>query len=120
MKLLRREAIWIHTHFVTNCRYLPEHFAREIREKMDRVLDRLGIVFGIHFDGRGEEGLRIVLECIPLRETMEKAEAALREIIGPIPARPRRTKVEVEPPARARRTTVKVEPPARRIAIERR
>jgi len=120
MKLLHREEIWIHTHFVTDCRYLPEHFAREIREKMDRVLDGLGIVFGIHFDGRGEEGLRIVLECIPLRETMEKAEGALREIIRPIPARPRRTKVQIGPPARGRRTKVQVEPPAGRIAIERR
>ena len=107
MKLLRREEIWIHTHFVTDCSYLPEHFAREIREKMDRVLERLGLVFGIHFDSRGDEGLGIVLECIPLRETMEKAEGALREIIGPIPARPRRTKVQIEPAAG-------------RIAVERR
>ncbi len=120
MKVLRREEIWIHTHFVTDCAYLPEHFAREIRGKMDRVLDGLGIVFGVHFDSGGDEGLRIVLECIPLRETMEKAEGALREIVAPIPARPRRTRVQVEPPARPRRTKAEAGRPARRIAIERR
>jgi len=96
MKVLRREEIWIHTHFVTDCRYLPEHFAREIRRKMDRLLDRLGIVFGIHFDSRGDEGLRIVLECIPLRQTMQQIESALADMIKPIPARPRKTRVAIE------------------------
>jgi hypothetical protein len=100
MRVLGREEIWIHTHFVTDCRYLPDHVARETRRKIDRVLDRLGIVFGIHFDCRGEEGLRIVLECIPLRETMQQIEAALTALIEPIPSRPRRTQVNIEPPRR--------------------
>lgn len=99
MKILRREEIWIHSHFVTDCTHLPEHRAREIRRKMDRVLDRLGIVFGIHFDSRGDEGLRIVLECIPLPDTMERIESALAATIEPMPARPRRTKVEIDPEA---------------------
>jgi len=80
--------------------YLPDHHAREIRRKMGRVLDKVGIVFGIHFDSRGDEGLHIVLECIPLPETMGKIESALTEIVGPIPALPRRTKVEIEPAKR--------------------
>lgn len=100
MKVLRREEIWIHTHFVTDCAYLPDHHARDIRRKMKRLLDKLGIVFGIHFDSRGREGLRIVLECIPLPETMGKIESALREMIEPIPARPRKTRVAIEPPKR--------------------
>ncbi|UCC67731.1 MAG: hypothetical protein JSV79_11520 [Armatimonadota bacterium] len=100
MELLRRDEVWIHTHFVTDCRYLPDHHARDIRRKTDRVLDRLGIVFGIHFDSRGEEELSIVLECIPLPETMREIESALAKIVRPIPSRPRRTKVEIEPPKR--------------------
>ena len=101
MRILRREEVWIHTHFVTDCTYLPAHFAREIRSKMDRVLDQLGIVFGIHFDSRSDEqGLTIILECIPLQEAMRKIELALAEIVKPIPARPRKTQVRVEPPER--------------------
>lgn len=104
MRILRREEIWINTHFVTDCSYLPDHAAREIGRKMDRVLESLGIVFGIHFDSRGGEGVRIVLECIPLREKMQQIEAELTALIEPIPSRPRRTRVEVEPPgARPRR-----------------
>jgi hypothetical protein len=99
MEVLRRHAIWVHTHFVTDCAYLPDHRAREIRRKMDRVLDKLGIVFGIHFDSRGDEGLRIVLECIPLPETMREIESKLTEIIAAIPARPRKTRVAIEAPA---------------------
>ena len=101
MRIVRREAVWIHTHFLTDCVYLPAHHAREIREKMSRVLEEQRIVFGVHFDSRGdEEGLRIVLECIPRPETMERIESALADIIGPIPARLRRTRVQIEPPAR--------------------
>lgn len=100
MKIVRRQEMWIHTHFVTNCTYLPDHHAREIRRKVNRLLEKLGIVFGIHFDEKYDGGLRIVLECIPLPETMEKVESGLAEIIEPIPARPRKTKVRIEPPAR--------------------
>ena len=98
MKILRREELWIHTHFVTNCRHLPDHHARAVQRDMARVLDELGIVFGIHYDSSGEDGLRIVLECIPLPETMRRIESALAAVLKPIPARPRRTTVEVEPP----------------------
>jgi len=49
VRIVLRENSWIHTYFVTNCAYLPDHFAREIRRKMDRLLEKLGIVFGIHF-----------------------------------------------------------------------
>jgi hypothetical protein len=104
MKVLRREEIWIHTHFVTDCAYLPDHSAREIHQKMGRVLDKLGIVFGIHFDARGDEGLRIVLECIPFPETMAEIESSLEKIIEPVPARPRRTRVEIQSPTRRTRT----------------
>lgn len=101
MKILRREEIWIHTHFVTDCVYLPDHYVREIRRKVARLLDESGIVFGIHFDGRGEGGLRIVLECIPLPETMSRIEQGIREIVAPIPARPRKTEAAIEPAPRA-------------------
>lgn len=100
MKILRREEIWIHTHFVTDCVYLPEHQARHLRRELAPVLEESGIVFGIHFES-GDEGLRIVLECIPLPDKMEKVESALTEIVRPIAARPRKTRVTIEPPARS-------------------
>lgn len=108
MKILRRETVWIHTHFVTDCLYLPDHLAREIQREMAQVLDQERIVFGIHFDARAQdEGLRIVLECIPLADPMARIEAALAAIIKDMPARPRRTRVAIEPP------------PARSIGLER-
>ncbi len=100
MKIVRREVVWIQTHFVTDCTYLPDHYAREIRGKVERLLERIGIVFGIHFDSKGDEGLRIVLECVPLPETMTEFEDGLAEIVQQIPSRPRRTEVQVEPPTR--------------------
>jgi hypothetical protein len=99
MKILQRQEIWIHTHFVTDCTYLPDDRARETRRKTNRLLEKLGIVFGIHFDEQYDGRLRIVLECVPLPQTMEKIESGLAEIIEPIPARPRKTKVRIEPPA---------------------
>jgi hypothetical protein len=100
MKLMAREQTWIHTHFVTDCAYLPDDRARRIQRSMQRVLDEAGIVFGVHFESGENGGLRIVLECIPLPETMEKIEGALADILRPIPSRPRRTRVEIEPPKR--------------------
>jgi len=98
VRILRREIAWIHTHFVTDCTYLPTRHARQIQRQMAPVLDREGIVFGIHYDSRSqEEGLRIVLECIPLPETMERIHSALADIVKPVPAGPRPTRVQVEP-----------------------
>jgi hypothetical protein len=101
MKILRREEIWIHTHFVTDCTYLPDHEARRVRHRTERLLDQVGIVFGIHWHDRADRGLRIVLECIPLPETMQKIEAELAKIVEPIPSRPRKTDVRIEPPRRS-------------------
>lgn len=116
MRILRREVVWIHTHFVTDCVYLPAHYAREIEDKMGRVLEEQRIVFGIHLDSRSdEEGLRIVLECIPLPGPMRQIEAALVEIVKPMPARPRRSRVQVEPPPFARAAGGR---PAKRAAAE--
>jgi len=110
MRILRREAIWIHTHFVTNCVYLPQHHAREIPNQLSPVLKEFGLVAGLHFDTRSEDkGLHIVLECLPFPETRKSIESALAEILKPIPARPRNTRVQIEPPAQptslARRQT---------------
>jgi len=66
VKVVGRERVWIHTHFVTDCTYLPDHHAREIRRKVDRLLEKARIVLGIHFDSRGDDGLLVVLECVPL------------------------------------------------------
>ena len=46
-----------------------------------------------------DPGIRIVLECIPLRGALEQIETALRHIIAPIPARPTPVQtVTTEPP----------------------
>ena len=96
VKILRREKVFVHTHFVTDCEYLPDDRAREVRKHMARVLDELGIVFGIHFAAsRTERGLRIVLECIPGAAEMERIEKELSEAVTDIPCRPRRTRVSV-------------------------
>jgi hypothetical protein len=98
MRILRSQQVWIHTYFITDCTFLPDHYAREIRRKMEAILDELGIVFGIHFFSPNEGGLVIVLACIPLPETMQQIEGRLSEIIKPIPARPRRAAVRIEAP----------------------
>jgi hypothetical protein len=96
MRILRRETVFVHTHFASDCEYLPDDRAREIRKHMARVLDELGIVFGIHFAAsRTERGLRIVLECIPGRAEMERIENELAELTKDIPCRPRKTTVTV-------------------------
>ena len=46
-----------------------------------------------------DPGIRIVLECIPLRSVLEQIETALRRIIAPIPAKPTPVQtVTPEPP----------------------
>jgi hypothetical protein len=54
----------------------------------------------MHFKkSRHYPGIRIVLECIPLRGVLEQIEAALRRIIAPIPAKPTPVQtVTTEPP----------------------
>ena len=104
MKIQRTERLWIHTHFATDCEYLPADRAREIRKGMARVLENERIVFGIHFASSPEEkGVRIVLECLPLPETLARIEHELAKLVAPIPSRPRQTKVEIEPPRRRSR-----------------
>jgi hypothetical protein len=97
MNILRRERAFVHTHFVTDCAYLPDDRAREIRKHMARVLDELGIVVGIHFAAsRAERRLRIVLECIPAAAEMRRIEQELATAVKDIPRRPRKTRVTIE------------------------
>jgi len=42
----------------------------------------------MHFEeSRHDPGIRIVLECIPLRGVLEQIETALQRIIAPIPTK---------------------------------
>lgn len=89
MNIMQRRESWIHTHFVTDCIRLSQTQAREIETALVPILRQHHLVYGIHFaESRHDSGLRIVLECIPLRRTLDSIEAALRQIIAPIPARP--------------------------------
>jgi len=102
MKVLRREKSWLHTHFLTDCEYLPPAAERRLRREMDRVLRENRIVFGVHLAAFPEErGLRVVLECQPLPEALERIETALRQIVKDVPSRPRQTDVRIEPVRRA-------------------
>ncbi|HXH14402.1 MAG TPA: hypothetical protein VNP04_32140 [Alphaproteobacteria bacterium] len=90
MKILERRHTWLHTHFLTDCERLPPHRMREIEEQIVPVLRQFGIVYDIHFDAhRDDPGVRIVLECIPLPNTLELIQLELARIVQPIPARPR-------------------------------
>jgi hypothetical protein len=90
MQILEQRHTWLHTHFLTDCQRLPPHRMREIESQIVPVLRDLGIVYDIHFDAhRDDPGVRIVLECIPLSNTLELIQLELRRIVQPIPARPR-------------------------------
>ena len=90
MNILDRRHTWLHTHFLTDCERLPPHRVREIESQIIPVLRNLGIVYDIHFDAhRDDPGVRIVLECIPLPNTLELIQLELKPIVQPIPARPR-------------------------------
>jgi hypothetical protein len=87
---LDRRHTWLHTHFLTDCERLPPHRIREIESQFTPVLRHLGIVYDIHFDAHHDEpGVRIVLECIPLPNTLELIQLELKRIVQPIPAKPR-------------------------------
>ena len=89
MEIMQRRELWIHTHFVTNCVRLSHAQGREIEAALLPVLRQHHLVYGIHFEeSRHDPGIRIVLECIPLRGVLEHIEAALRRIIAPMPAKP--------------------------------
>jgi hypothetical protein len=90
MNILERRHTWLHTHFLTDCERLPPHRMREIETQVIPVLRKLGIVYDIHFDAhRDDPGVRIVLECIPLPNTLELIQLELARIVQPIPAKPR-------------------------------
>ena len=100
MEILERRELWIHTHFVTDCVRLSHAQGRDIEAALLPVLRQQHIVYGIHFEeSRHDPGIRIVLECIPLRSVLEQIETALRRIIAPIPAQPTPVQtVTTEPP----------------------
>jgi len=94
MRILERRELWIHTHFLTDCVRLSEDRGQQIQEQIQPFLKKLGIVYGLHFEERpGEKGLRIVLECIPFRETLERIHLELQRIVKDIPAKPRPTRM---------------------------
>ena len=90
MNILERRHTWLHTHFLTDCERLPWHRMQEIERQIIPVLRNLGIVYDVHFNAhRHDPGVRIVLECIPLPNTLELIQLELARIIQPIPAKPR-------------------------------
>jgi hypothetical protein len=99
MDILERRETWLHTYFVTNCLRLSVAQGREIEAAMIPVLRQHHIVYGMRFaESRHDPGIRIVLECIPLRQVLDHIEEALRRIVAPIPAKPLPAQVRVAEP----------------------
>jgi hypothetical protein len=89
MDILERRETWLHTYFVTDCARLSVAQGRAIEAAILPVLRQHHIVYGIRFaESRHDPGIRIVLECIPLRRVLDSIEEALRRIVAPIPAKP--------------------------------
>ncbi|HEV8715280.1 MAG TPA: hypothetical protein VGX03_20920 [Candidatus Binatia bacterium] len=94
MKILGREELWIHTHFLTDCTRFPEFRMREVLTEMVPFLRGSGIAFGMRFtQAQNERTCRIVLECVPFAQTLDRIQQKLQEVVHDIPARPPVTKV---------------------------
>jgi len=66
---------------------------REILKEMLPFLRQIGIAFGLHFtQAQNERTCRIVLECIPFAQTLDRIQEKLQEVVRAIPARPSVTK----------------------------
>lgn len=98
MRVVKRTGTWMRTHFLTDGYALTVAGRRRIKNEIESFRRLEGIVFGIHFEEpRGDQGLSIVLECIPLAETMKRIQAQVEKMIKDIPARtPTLKKVRVE------------------------
>ena len=99
MNILERRETWLHTYFVTDCVRLSVAQGRDIEAALLPVLRQHHIVYGIRFaESRHDPGIRIVLECIPLRHVSDSIEEALRRIVAPIPSKPASVQVRVAEP----------------------
>lgn len=102
MKILGREEVWIHTHFLTDCTSLSTARMQEVSQGLVPFLREQGIVYGIHFTQlKDERTCRVVLECIPFPAVPDRIQQQLQDLVREIPSRPRTTKVTVEEPAQA-------------------
>ena len=89
MKIVRRRESWVHTHFITDGERLATRDRKRIEKEIVPLLRQLRIVYGVHFrEPEKDEGIHIVLECIPQEDHLEAIEALLRKVIEPIPKRP--------------------------------
>ena len=103
MKILGREEIWIHTHFLTDCTSLSSARTREVSQGLVPFLREQGIVYGIHFTQlQDERTCRVVLECIPFPAVLDRIQQQLQDLVRKIPSRPPTTKVTVEEPPQTR------------------
>jgi len=94
MRVLKREEVWIHTHFILDSKELSLKDRQKIRLEMEGFLRKLNIVFGIHF--REGETLRVVLECIPEKEKLERIQEKINELLKPLKPKPLTKKITVE------------------------
>lgn len=94
MRVLKREEVWIHTHFVLDSKELGLKERERIKLEMEGFLRNLNIVFGIRF--KEGETLRVILECIPEKEKLDRIQEKLNELLEPLKPKPKTVKVKVE------------------------
>ena len=89
MRIIDRWMDLVHTHFVTDGVRLTERSTRDIERQFAAVLRASGIVFPMHFArAPRDRTIRIVLECQPVGEALDRLERELARILEPIPIRP--------------------------------
>lgn len=89
MRIVDRWESLVFTHFVTDGQRLPAHRVTEIEQAFVPHLRARGIVFGIHLEReRSDPGIRVVLECRPVRSELDAIQRELAAILEPIPVRP--------------------------------
>lgn len=80
---------------------------REVIQEVIPFLRELEIVYGVHFTQlHDERTCRIVLECIPFPQTLDRIQEKLHDVVREIPSRPPTTNVVVEKPSQRTRATL--------------
>lgn len=93
MEIIKREEMWIHTHFTTDVKSMDSKQRQRMQWEMENFLRGLGIVYGIRFE-EGET-VKIVLECIPVSKPLDEIHKHLEEVVRDVHPKPKVVRVQV-------------------------